>query len=482
MRNKSVQMSLEDIYNDVFESMERKESGIVSLLEEHIDMNKLIPNSFKSAFYQQTGRDHVYHLDSLLWFVVLKKLFGFSQNTQMLNVLKCSRELRELCGFRKVPDLSQITRFYQKYSDHIATMFEHLVDVTEPICREISKEKADYLIFDTTGIEAKVSENNPKFFNTKLNQAKSIKKTDPNYNPYTGVYSLLPSQSEANPEIRQQYINGHFCYAIKAGIVTNGLGIVRHIAVFDNDFKTVHPELKVQKTDDPTQDKEIGDSSALKPILTDFFKAHPKMHPSTFLGDSAFDSYETYSMLKKDFGFARAVIPMNPRNSKKADASDESDVVFNEVGTPICQKRNEEFTYVGKCGGKNRSLRFKWVCPQSVRVPKSSKRVCTCETPCTDSSYGRCVYTYPDKDFRLCPGVPRNTELWDDLYKHRVTVERTINLLKDSFALSENRSFRSVSLKTDLYLSGIVQLIGVILADRLHKPNLFKSVRKLLAC
>ena len=97
MRNKSVQMSLEDIYNDVFESIERKESGIVSLLEEHIDMNKLIPNSFKGVFYSQTGRNHVYHLDSLLWFVVLKKLFGFSQNTQMLNVLKCSRELREPC-------------------------------------------------------------------------------------------------------------------------------------------------------------------------------------------------------------------------------------------------------------------------------------------------------------------------------------------------------------------------------------------------
>lgn len=476
MRNKGVQMSLEDIYNEVSESIERKESGIVSLLEEHIDLDELIPYSFKRAFYGRMGREHIYHLDSLLWFVILKKLFGFSQNTQMINVLKCSKELRELCGFKKVPDASQITRFYQNYSDHISTMFEHLVDITEPICREINEKKADYLIFDTTGIEAKVSENNPKFFNTKLNQAKALSKSNPDYNPYTGVYSLLPKESSTNREIRQQYINGHFCYALKAGIVTNGLGIVRHISVFDKDFMKRHPELEIHKTDDPTSDKELGDSTALKPVLSDFFKAHPCMRFSTFMGDSAFDSYDNYSLLKNEFGFARAIIPLNVRNSKASDAC------FNESGTPICPLDGAKFQYLGKSKGKNRSLRFKWVCPKSIPVPKTTKRICICDTPCTDSTYGKCVYTYPDKNFRLYPGIPRDTEHWNNLYKHRVTVERTINLLKDSFALSDNRSFRSVSLKADLYLSGIVQLIGVILADKLDKQKYFKSIRKLLAC
>lgn len=166
-----------------------------------------------------------------------------------------------------------------------------------------------------------------------------------------------------------------------------------------------------------------------------FFKDLPDMHPSTFLGDASFDSYDIYSTLKKEFGFTRAIIPMNQRNSKKIEAFDKSDIVFNEVGTPICRKSNKEFQLWGKSGGKNRSLRFKRVCPKSVRVLKSSNRVSACETPCTYSAYGRCVYTY----------------------------ERIINLLKESFTLSENRSFRSVSLKTDLYLSGIVQLIAVIL-------------------
>ena len=64
-------------------------------------------------------------------------------------------------------------------------MFEHLVDLTEPICREIDAKKADYFIYDTTGIELPVAENNPKFFNTKLREAKKLSKSNSNLDPYT---------------------------------------------------------------------------------------------------------------------------------------------------------------------------------------------------------------------------------------------------------------------------------------------------------
>ena len=108
-------------------------------------------------------------------------------------------------------------------------MFYSLVDVTEPICKEISEKKSQYLIYDTTGIEPKVKENNPKFLNTKLKEAKKIAKSNPDVDPYKLVYLLLPDEAEKAPMARQQYINGHYCYSYKAGIVTNGLGIVRRI-------------------------------------------------------------------------------------------------------------------------------------------------------------------------------------------------------------------------------------------------------------
>lgn len=473
MRNKYVQMSLYDIYNEVSGSIEENKPELVRILEEHIDFDELIPVRFKLAFYKRMGRSHKYDLESFIRFFVLQKVFGIPLDSLMISILKCSSELRRFCGFDKVPDASQFTRFREKYSDHLAEMFAYLVDLTEPICREIDSKKADYLIYDTTGIELPVAENNPKFMSTKLKEAKKLGKKDPEFDPYKGVYSLLPDRSHTNPDARQQYINGHFCYAAKAGIVTNGLGIPRHIVLFDEKFRKDHPELAFEKSSDPDSDKELGDSKTLKPVLSDFFSAHPNMSYSTFISDSAMDSYDNYTMLKNDFHFSRMCIPLNPRNSKSSNSE------FDASGTPLCPYDGSPFTYLGRSGGKNRSVRFKWVCPKSEQT--GNTRRCTCDHPCTDSSYGKCVYTYPDKDLRLYPGIPRNTEHWDNLYRHRVSIERTINIFKDTFVLDSRKSHRSVSAKADLFLAGIVQLIGVLLADSLNKRHLFKSIRKLIA-
>ncbi len=53
--------------------------------------------------------------------------------------------------------------------------------------------------------------------------------------------------------------------------------------------------------------------------------------------------------------------------------------------------------------------------------------------------------------------------------------------MKDTFVLDSRKSFRSVSAKADTYLCAITQLVGVLLADSIHKLSLFKSLRKLIA-
>jgi len=475
MRNKCVQMSLFDIYNDVSEAVESKKPKVIALLEEHIDFEKIIPESFYRAFYSRYGRNHIFHLESYIRALLLQKILGIPKDKLLLDILKCSSELTEFCGFDKIPDGSALTRFKHRFSDCLADMFENLVTLTEPICREIDSKESDYLIYDTTGITFPVAENNPKYLNGILKETKKLVKKNPELNPYGVAYNLMPSESKTNPDARQQYINGHFCYAAKVGILTNGLGIPRHIAFFDEQFRHNHPEIDFQKTDNPDSDKEIGDSKSLRPVLTDFKRLHPSFLHKTFLGDSAFDSYDNYSMLRKDFGFERVCIPMNVRNSKNFSAE------FDENGTPICPLDRSPFTFLGETGGRNRSRRFKWVCQKSVIVKGSSNRICTCEHPCTSSSYGRCVYTYPDKDFRLYPGIPRETEHWDNLYRHRVVIERTIHAMKDTFALDSRKSLNTVTAKADVFLVGIVQLVTVLLADSLHKQKLFRSIRKLIA-
>ena len=87
----------------------------------------------------------------------------------------------------------------------------------------------------------------------------------------------------ADPDVRQQYFNGHFCYAVKGGIVTNGPGICRHIVFFDDDFRKRHPEVSSPRSDCPDKDKEIGDSVTSSPSSPISRLLTKTMHYKTFL-------------------------------------------------------------------------------------------------------------------------------------------------------------------------------------------------------
>ena len=88
-----------------------------------------------------------------------------------------------------------------------------------------------------------------------MDNAKKLAKKNPELNAHALAYASMPETAAANPFVKQQYINGHFYYAHKAGILSNGLGIVRDIAFFDEAFKSKHPEVVSQKTDNPEFDE-----------------------------------------------------------------------------------------------------------------------------------------------------------------------------------------------------------------------------------
>ena len=463
MRGKHEQMSLFDIYKDVENALEADKPLLFRLLDEHLDWDEIIPFEFFMAFYRRFGRSRVYDLESFLRALFLQRVFHYTEDSQLLNTLRFSREMREFCGFARVPDASKITRFKQDFCEHIRSVFERLVELTEPICREMDAALADILIKDTTGIESYVAENNPKFPRTKAGQSLE----------YSGV-------AASNPAVKHQYINGHMCYAQRAAVLTNGLGIIRHLELFDEDFRLRHPEIpRETRVKSPEVDKEIGDSTALKPVLMDFRAAHPTFRYGTFSGDAAFDSYDNYSFLLKEYGFDKAIIPINPRNSATSNEKH-----FNENGTPLCPRDKTPLSLRGRSGGKNRSLRLKYLCPKSVSTKLEDgryTRLSTCHTPCTPSAYGRCVYVYPDKDLRLYPGISRDDANFEAIYKQRTAVERSISSLKQTLCLEGRKTSNVLTTKADLFLAGITQLVCVLLAGILHKPALARRPRLLLA-
>ena len=485
------QLSLADIFQDCQNIFDNDKPAFLSLLETHIDIDEFIPISFRNHFYASTGRSRKYPLRAFLWALIIQRIFSIPTDQLLLTFLSYSKPLRDFCGFTKVPDASKITRFKQDFLDDLQLVFDNLVDVTEPICQAIDSAKANMTIFDSSGIEAFVTENNPKYANRIIRQLKAYAKAqgfDKSYDPYKAAYGSMPSHASANPEIKQLYINGHFCYVFKFGIVTNGLGIIRHVSFYNKDFMASHPDIVVEKkSDSPDEDKSVHDSKLLIPTLKDFFSKHPLINPKTFLGDAAFDTAALYPQLLtgNTFGdnkhFSKAYIPLNSRSGLE-----KQDYKINENGIPCCPHDDSlPLKYEGISKLRSGVIRYKFVCPKIKWIQNEStgkyQRHCTCDNPCTTSSCGKMVYIYPEKDLRAYPGVIRGSEEWNNTYKIRTTVERDINHIKDNLCLARRRTQNEKTLHADLILAGITQLITVVLSDKINHHEFIHSLKPLIA-
>jgi len=485
------QLSVADFFQDCQDKFYNDKPAFLSLLENHIDLDEMIPFSFYNHFYASTGRARKYPLKAILWAFIIQRIFSIPTDQLLLVFLHYSRPLREFCGFDKVPDASKITRFKQDFLHDLQAVFNKLVDLTEPICQAIDSAKADMTIFDSSGIEAFVTENNPKYANRIIKQLKAYAKTmgfDKNYDPYKAAYAAMPSHSSANSEIKQLFINGHFCYVFKFGIITNGLGIIRHISFYNKDFLNSHPDIVVEKkSDSPDEDKCVHDSKLLIPTLKDFFAKHPLINPKVFLGDAAFDTVHLYKeLLTGDtFGesrhFSSTYIPLNARAHLE-----HVDYIINEHGIPCCP---QDSSLPMKPEGSKSNLRsglptFKFVCPKMEwvydKTTQKSHRECHCDNPCTSSKCGRMIYIYPEKNLRAYPGAVRGTENWDTIYKIRTVVERDINHIKENLCLAGRRTQNEKTLHADLILAGITQLITVVLADKIKHHEYIRSVKPLI--
>ena len=479
------QHTLAEIFDDCQNKFDNDKYQFLQLLEETINLDEIVPVSFVTHFHARTGRPRKHQLYPMLKALLLQRIFSIPTDSLLIIFLKYSQELRDFCGFDVVPDASKFTRFKQDFLSDLQTMFDRMVDLTKPICQKLDPHLASMTIFDTSGIEAWVTENNPKYANRIIKQLKAFAKAhnfDENFDPYKAAYGSMPTHA-ANPAIQQMYINGHFCYAYKFGMITNGLSIVRDITFYNKDFLNAHLDIIVgKKSDSPDEDKSLADSKALLPVLTDYFRKHPLINPKTFLGDAAFDTIEIYKSLLGDLEFEKAFIPLRVKLSME-----ENGYTFNEYGIPCCP---HDASLPMKREGSKSHLRsklptLKFVCPKMKwewdSVAKKSRRICLCENPCTTSSCGRMIYIYPEKNLRAYPGVERGSAQWDETYKIRVNVEKSINHFKDSFCLAGRKAQNEKTLHADLLLAGITHLVTVMIADRIHQHKYIRSLKPLIA-
>lgn len=113
------QLSVADILGDCQTIFEEDKPRFLSLLEQHIDLDEIIPITFRNHFYASTGRTRKYPLNALLWALIIQRIFSIPTGQLLLTFLHYSKPLRDFCGFSKVPDASKITRFKQDFLESL---------------------------------------------------------------------------------------------------------------------------------------------------------------------------------------------------------------------------------------------------------------------------------------------------------------------------------------------------------------------------
>ena len=202
------QLNFCDISTDFDEFYNQNQNDLLSLLSEFIDISDFIPFSFYQKYYSHFGRKRDFSLEAMLNAFIIKNILSIPSIDLLITFLSISSELRKFCGFLKVPHKSQFSRFKLNFLDDLNDLLNALVDHTEDISEEINPFLSSILITDTTGFEAYVTENNPKFYQSELRKSKNYSKVFKKNNP-DSVFDIkkyaqgqMPKNAFSNPDAK----------------------------------------------------------------------------------------------------------------------------------------------------------------------------------------------------------------------------------------------------------------------------------------
>ena len=78
------QLTLADIFEDCKEIYESDKPQFLTLLENHIDLDEIVPISFRKHYYASTGRNHKYPLNAMFWALIIQRLFSIPTESLLL--------------------------------------------------------------------------------------------------------------------------------------------------------------------------------------------------------------------------------------------------------------------------------------------------------------------------------------------------------------------------------------------------------------
>ena len=121
------QLSLKDFFTDCQNKFDNDKYEFLSILDNSISLDEIVPVSFISHFHAVTGRPRKHLLFPMLKALLLQLIFSIPTTSLLIVFLKYSQELRDFCGFDVVPDASKFTRFKQDFLPDLQSMVDHKI-------------------------------------------------------------------------------------------------------------------------------------------------------------------------------------------------------------------------------------------------------------------------------------------------------------------------------------------------------------------
>ena len=100
---------------------------LLELLEEHINISELIPVNWFFHYNKDIGRPHNNSLESIVSSLLLQKMLSIPTIDLLITFLSFSKELRDFCGLKSIPDASFYSKFKQLYCNDIEAFFISLL-------------------------------------------------------------------------------------------------------------------------------------------------------------------------------------------------------------------------------------------------------------------------------------------------------------------------------------------------------------------
>ena len=348
--------------------------------------------------YRRIGRQG-YHPKVMLRVLLAKYVLKIRFNNQLLERLRGSRKLREVCGLDDhVPSESSLSRFFSRLADHQDLFEECLTKLTNEV-RELvptvkrRPQRQDQPLPPLGAVLAIDS----TLFETYANPKRPVM-SDPDVR-----WGVKHSSRAKDGDTEWGF--GYKLHMVSDA--THGVPLVFTVTPANaSDF----PELPV--------------------VTRKALDKYPWMKPGAFLADRGYDGQTNHEFL-----ISQEIIPVI--HMRKPTADDKLyDGIYNAEGKPIC---------IGEVPMDPETGHHLFRCPTEGCPLKSSgtKAITHCDTE---------TWEDPQANPRVLGPLPRFSRAWKRLYRHRMSIERIFRSLKHSRGLEGHcvRGMKKIKLHATL--------------------------------